>query len=394
MTRWHGKLAMVALAVSLSCRSQDNGAVGPGPTSTQASGPAPEALLTGAHSVLGLGRDASTIMGDAGPLPQPPTTSFISNPAFPNCVHPGVVEDCQEGWCRIPAGCFVYGSPETEPYRTKYDEHQASVPLSHDFEIMQTEVTQAAWSETGWAVRELPVDKTLSECSKPECPVDRSTWFWGLRYANWLSMKKGLEPCYTLTDCEDVAPSATYLDFSCAVTVNATSVYECEGYRLPTSAEWEYAARAGTSTTYYSGSNPVTDHCAYDANLARVAWYCADVPDAGTPARMAQPVAQLLPNGWGLYDVLGNASEWVSDDFGGVGWADPYPDPEGQIRSTLDGTSRGCSFFGLSWYCRIAMKTPTSRDYRDAGFRLARTLAVGNPPTLGDVPAPSAPSAK
>jgi formylglycine-generating enzyme required for sulfatase activity len=285
----------------------------------------------------------------------------------------------------------VYGSPENEYGRAKYDEHQASVPLSHDFEIMQTEVTQAAWQETGWAVRDLPAYTTISVCDRPTCPMDHSTWFWGLRYANWLSEQAGLAPCYALTDCEEASPIALYLDFSCTVTVNAESVYECEGYRLPTSAEWEYTARAGTTTAYYSGPmGEESDRCVADDNLERIAWYCADVPDVGTPAQQAQSVAQLLPNAWGLYDTIGNAPEWVSDDYGGVGWEDPYPDAEGQIRSSVGGTTRGCAFFEAPWQCRIALKTPTSRDYRDAGFRLARTLGVGNPPTLKDVPAPSA----
>jgi formylglycine-generating enzyme required for sulfatase activity len=350
---------------------------------------APERVLDAEAVETAVTNSAPPIVQE--PVPAPPTVPFISNPSFPNCVHPGVVEDCNDGWCRIPAGCFVYGSPEDEYGRSKYDEHQASVPLSHDFEIMQTEVTQAAWQKTGWAMRELPDYTGTSVCDKPTCPMEPSTWFWGLRYANWLSEQAGLAPCYTLTDCEEASPVALYLDFSCTVTVNAASIYECEGYRLPTSGEWEYAARAGTTSAYYSGPmDQEVDLCVLDENLARTAWYCFDVPDAGTPAQQAQPVAQLLPNAWGLYDVLGNASEWVSDDFVGVGWEDPYPDPEGQIGSSSQGTVRGCSFYSAPFECRVALKLPVGRDERHSSFRLARTLGVGSPPTLGDVPAPSA----
>lgn len=333
------------------------------------------------------GDDEMSLLESAplAPLPPPPSTPFISNSKFPNCVHPGVVENCEDGWCRIPAGCFVYGSPETEYARARYDELQASVPLSHDFEIQQTEVTREAWLETGWEIPFIPPADTIAPCEDPTCPINRLSWFRVAQYANWLSARRGLDPCYSVA-CGDEPVVPGVFDFECTVEVTAPSVYECAGYRLPTSAEWEYAARAGTTTAYYSGDMTTqTEGCQPEPNLARVAWYCSNVPKDPLPTE--HEVALLEPNAWGLYDVLGNAAEWVSDDFGGVGWLDPYPDPEGQVTNVIQGTMRGGPFYADQRICRIAMKLPVLRRARNAGFRLARTLGVGAPPTLNDVDA-------
>jgi formylglycine-generating enzyme required for sulfatase activity len=104
-------------------------------------------------------------------------------------------------------------------------------------------------------------------------------------------------------------------------------VYECEGYRLPTDAEWEYAARAGTTTAFYSGDiramgDPLDLECFSDPNLERVAWYCYNADD------VTRPVMSLEPNAWGLYDSLGNAYEWVNDESDGapaISEVDPVP---------------------------------------------------------------------
>jgi formylglycine-generating enzyme required for sulfatase activity len=325
-----------------------------------------------------------------GPLPKPPEVPFISNPAFADCVHPGVKRDCQDGWCRIPAGCYVYGSPEDEVLRAKYDERQSRVTLTRDFEIQSTEVTQGAWLETGWPVPPVLEDVSISHCTAAECPVNRISWYWAMRYANWLSEQRGLEPCVEMSNCQE--PNRESVDFSCDVTLRAASVYECEGYRLPTSAEWEYAARAGTISEFYSGAMRRTgteDYCEFDPNLARVAWYCGNVPNALTPQQMEQPVGLLEPNAWGLYDALGNANEWVLDHFGGVSWGDPYPDPEAEFVDSGSGMTRNCPFYGGSTMCRAAARLSAPRAARLAGFRLARTLGPGAPPTLADLRATS-----
>src|SRR5690606_41068659 len=70
--------------------------------------------------------DASSLLSGNPPLPVS-TESFISNPQWPECIHPGVVERCSDGWCNIPAGCFIFGTAEGTPWRAAVGEEQGPV---------------------------------------------------------------------------------------------------------------------------------------------------------------------------------------------------------------------------------------------------------------------------
>jgi formylglycine-generating enzyme required for sulfatase activity len=157
-----------------------------------------------------------------------------------------------------------------------------------------------------------------------------------------------------------------------AVTAAAPTVYDCEGYRLPTDAEWEYAARAGTQTAFYSG--PITCYdrpyaCSPDPALEQIAWYCHNA------AGSSHEVGQLRPNGWGLHDMTGNVFEWINDRSDGLGAQTPV-DPDGIVGGYISRNQRGGSFFDSSTICRNANQLSGlwySRYY-GVGFRLARTL--------------------
>lgn len=118
------------------------------------------------------------------------------------------------------------------------------------------------------------------------CPIILVTWYGALEYCNWLSEEDGLTPCYTIS------------------TNSATCNWNANGYRLPTEAEWEFAARGGIHSKMnflYSGSN----------TLAAVAVYY--VYDGS--AIKTLPVESKLPNELGLHDMSGNASEWCWDIY-------------------------------------------------------------------------------
>jgi formylglycine-generating enzyme required for sulfatase activity len=159
--------------------------------------------------------------------------------------------------------------------------------------------------------------------------------------------------------------------------LTAATVYACEGYRLPTDAEWEYAARAGTRTAFYSGGitlHPIAHGTCYpDVNLDRIAWFCHN---AGPTTHR---VGLKMPNGWGLHDTSGNVAEWVHDRHTGVAIAGAITDPGGDVRSYTLRIKRGSSFNAWATLCRSAARGASFWGARGPGlgFRLARTLPSG-----------------
>jgi formylglycine-generating enzyme required for sulfatase activity len=232
----------------------------------------------------------------------------------------------------IPAGTFTMGSPSREKLRGD-DEQQHEVKLSRGFWLGQTEVTQRQW---------VGVMRTNPSVHRGmDLPVEQVSWFDALTYCNRLSQVEGLTECYKI-EGEKV------------VWVGGL---RCGGYRLPTEAEWEYAARAG-QRTIYAGSDKLND----------VAWY------AGDSAGETHPVGLNTPNRWGLYDMSGNVWEWVWDRFG------TYPDgtvtdPVGSVSGSYR-VYRGGAWGSEAHNVRVAYRNDNDPSDRDSnqGFRLARSL--------------------
>ncbi len=221
----------------------------------------------------------------------------------------------------LPAGTFTMGSPSDEPGRSS-SETQHQVTLTQPFYMQTTEVTQAQWEAVIGSNPSL-----FDGC--PTCPVESVSW-------------------------NDVQGFITKM--------NARG----EGtYSLPTEAQWEYAARAGSTTAFYNGGITVTE-CDYDPNLNAIGWYCYN-----DEARSSL-VGQKAPNAWGLYDMSGNVEEWCSD------WYGSYPsnavtDPTGPS-SGLYRVLRGGGWIDNATHCRSATRSLGSLDYRffTFGFRLLR----------------------
>jgi formylglycine-generating enzyme len=324
----------------------------------------------------------ATAIADAAPKPTDSGKLDVSSSAPPlpfdaaACVHAPVRADCRDGWCRIPAGCFIMGSPETEWGRGLANEELVAVTLTHSFLIGEHEVTQAQWTALGIPNPSAVRPDGTGDCSDPKCPVGRVTWYEALEFANRLSAAYDppLLPCYRLDRCEKAIGEG----MTCAdVGTTAPTLYDCRGFRLATEAEWEYAARAGTLSAFYSGnivSHEVAGNCYPDDNLQKVAWYCQN------SGGKTHPVKQLQPNGFGLYDILGNNDEWVSTEFTPATQTFPsrfVTDPAATFGTSSPYTPRiyrGGGYNGASVACRASNDYHAPGSARGVGLRLVRTV--------------------
>jgi formylglycine-generating enzyme required for sulfatase activity len=257
-------------------------------------------------------------------------------------------------YVRIEPGTFMMGSPTDERGRQSH-ETQHKVTLTHAFMMKATEVTQGEWVAVMGSN-----PSHFSNCGA-SCPVEKVSWDEAIVYANVVSQKEGLEGCYKDGDKDYDMSSAQG-----GRTPRWPKGLSCAGYRLPTEAEWEYAARAGTTTAYHTGA--ITVPAGEDPNLDKAGWY---VRNSGSATH---PVGEKAANAWGLHDVYGNVSEWVSDWKGENGSGD-QTDPVGP-RMGVERVFRGGSFRHAPWDCRSASSfsvPPGHRSY-SLGFRLSRSI--------------------
>jgi formylglycine-generating enzyme required for sulfatase activity len=244
------------------------------------------------------------------------------------------IDDLNMTFVRIHAGTFMMGSPEDEPGRDDGETlHQ--VTLTRDFYMQTTEVTQEQW----WIVMGNNPSFNTYNCT-PDCPVEDISW-------------------------EDVQR------FIAALEERYSGAYDCS---LPTEAQWEYAARAGSETAFANGDitvfNPAT--CEYDQNLDAMGWYCYNAQS------VSHRVAGKLPNAWGLYDMHGNVWEWCRDWYH-VGYpAGPVEDPTGPATGS-ERVTRGGDWNGDIRGCRSATRGWRNPDYYkdDLGFRLVCSQVNG-----------------
>jgi len=278
-----------------------------------------------------------------------PTPTEIPTPTPTETPKPEYQNQIGMSFVRIPAGEFMMGSPPKEPGRDRDEGPAHRVQISRAFYLGRYEVTQGQWAAV---MGNNPSE--FKQCGEM-CPVERVNWWDAVVYANALSKKEGLEPCYELKGCRGKPGES----------LKCTSVQfkglKCKGYRLPTEAEWEYAARAGSKTRYSFGDS--------DKQLGQYAWYSAN------SGGKTHPVGSLKPNAWGLYDMHGNVWELVWDWYAkGYGSQKPAVDPLGPATGQ-NRVGRGGSWDFEARYSRSATRgyaVPGDRnDF--VGFRLART---------------------
>jgi len=256
----------------------------------------------------------------------------------------------------LPKGAFVMGSPKSENCRVD-NESRHLVVLQQGLAIMTTEVTQTMF------LKVLGYNPSKFKSCGGSCPVDSVTWSTAAYYTNVLSKRAGIQTCYLC----DAKGGVAVKPYNCRVNSKyaGQKIYNCPGYRLPTEAEWEYAYRAKTSTALYNG-NLTT--CYSDKLGDAIGWY------HNNANKQTHRVKQKKANKWGLYDMAGNAWEWVHDwyraDLGTKKVTNPIGPTSGNGK-----VLKGGSFTVTAGGLRGAARGEAPHDLAQAflGFRVART---------------------
>lgn len=234
----------------------------------------------------------------------------------------------------IPVGSFTMGCT-SEQSNCNSDENPTHQVTLSAYEIGKYEVTQKEWRTV--------MGSNPAFFTGDNKPVEQVSWNDIITFCNALSLQEGLTPVYTINGS----------------TVSAN--WYADGYRLPTEAEWEYAARGGalSTNTRYSGSNIIND----------VSWFSSN------SSSKTHDIGSKSPNQLGIYDMSGNVWEWCWD------WYSPnyytqsiQTDPKGPDAGS-GRVLRGGSWYNYAERCRISYRYDSSPSSRNSlnGFRLART---------------------
>lgn len=253
----------------------------------------------------------------------------------------------------VNGGTFQMGSNEAE---AEGPEHSVTVS---DFYIGKYEVTLQRWYDYLKYLQKKDVEKSkkyLGEnfvfdnegnikmvftqtADKENCPIYSATWIGAAEFCNWLSEQEGLELCYRIND------------------EKAECNFSAKGYRLPTEAEWEYAARGGNQSKgfKFSGSDIADEVAEYEGNNNK----------------STKPVGGKKTNELGIFDMSGNVWEWCWDLFDSYSVSVQTNNPQGPAEGSAFKVLRGGSWYNLSDMVRCTFRS--SGGGGGFGFRVART---------------------
>jgi formylglycine-generating enzyme required for sulfatase activity len=314
-------------------------------------------------------------LSSGAPAREPPvgssTASLSTAPSGTPAGNPPSVAVPSPAMALIPAGSFTMGSPVIELDRDPFGETRHRVNMSA-FYIASKELSVGEFrrfvEDTGhvttaeadggaqaydeakseWVFRAGANWRNPGFRQGDEHPVVCVSWFDAVKYCNWLSVKEGLKPAYTIT----------------GQTVNWDR--SANGYRLPTDAEWEYACRAGTSTPLFTGESISTSQANYNGSIAH------NYGNIGLFRKATVSTGSFPANAWGLYDMHGNVWEWCWDYYSNPNTT-PLSDPTGPASGTHR-INRGGSWSSSGKLLRSAVRASDFPETAGSnlGFRLAR----------------------
>ncbi len=272
----------------------------------------------------------------------------------------------REDLALIPAGTFPMGDLLKEGGADESPVHAVSL---ESFLIGKFEVRKGEWDETRrWAIAHGYAFDYLGSGKGPNHPVHSINWFDALKWCNARSEREGHPPCYTVD-------GATYKTGQSVPTCDWTA----KGYRLPTEAEWEYAARGGLAGRRFPWDDDTIQHtranyyslldCDYDTS--RTQGYHPLCNNNIMP--FTAPVGSFAPNGFGLFDMAGNVWEWCWDEYDPAYYGVSSPaHPNGPSAGAVRRVERGGSWRNRAFSCRVSDRDSdvASAALNRVGFRI------------------------
>jgi formylglycine-generating enzyme required for sulfatase activity len=313
------------------------------------------------------------------------TGALLSNQALSDVrirvtAHASAVPAAPTGFATIPAGSFTMGDSWGEGFSYEIPTHAVALAA---FYLANTETTLAEWVVVrDWAVEHGYPDLAAVGAGKADThPVLSVSWYDIVKWCNARSEKEGLMPVYYTND----ALTTVYRIGTVNIT-NAQVKWDVSGHRLPTEAEWEYAARGGlagkrfpwgdtithTLANYYSSSGHT-----YDISATRE-WHPTYATGGADQFPYTSPAGVFAANGYGLFDMAGNVSEWCWDRYGTY--------PNSSLRSPRGPDSGSARMYrGGSWLNDAKISRTAGRSGSDPGirngingFRSARSASVAS----------------